>query len=215
MVHSSLSAFGHFEGGPGAVVECLVEAVRDGTIVMPAYTRRSLRRNPDRDIREFDPAGEPSIDGIITECFRRRKDVIRQPNDPWTPMAVWGRDRKAVIEAQRGRTYGFFVANGGRTLLMGIGHEVHSFIHWMMDEAEEQGLCEGAKGIKSVLYPRLEPWLIREGVQRSVQCGRALLRLIDVASARDAVREALRENPTLFEAPATTEETSRRINTVE
>ena len=215
MVHSSLSSFGHVEGGPDAVIDTLMDVVTDGTIVMPTYTARSLERDPDRDREAFDPASEPSIDGVITERFRQRADVIRQPNDPWNPMAVWGRDRKALIEARRGSTYRFFVRKGGRTLLIGVGHETHSFVHWMMDEAEEAGLIEHAKGVLSLLYPRLDPWFISEGVQISAQCGHATLRLIDVVAAGDAVKTALRKNPELFGTPGTDEELSRPINTVE
>lgn len=215
MVHSSLGSFGHFEGGSDAVIDTLIGAVPGGTIVMPTYTARSLRKDPDRDFVAFDPAREPSIDGVITERFRQRADVIRQPNDPWNPMSVWGRDRKALTEAPRGRTYRFFTSNGGRTLLIGIGHETHSFVHWMMDEAEEAGLIEHAKGVRSLLYPRLERWFISEGVQISGQCGNAALRLVDVAAAGNAVKTALREEPELFTAPGTDEELSRPINTIE
>lgn len=215
MVHSSLRSFGHFEGGPEAVIDCLMEVVCNGTIVMPTYTRRSLQRNPKRDREEFDPATEPSIDGVITEHFRLRPDVIRQPNNPWHPQAVWGRCQKRLIESQPYAIYDFFLAHAGRVLLIGVGHETHSFVHWMLDEAEEEGLLARAKDVKSILFPRLEPWFVRQGGQRTVPCGKAVLRRIDVARARDAVKVALQEEPGLFGGPPTEEERSRRINTVE
>ena len=45
----------------------------------------------------FDPATDPSIDGIISERFRQRPDVIRQSDDPWHPMAAWGRCCRELI----------------------------------------------------------------------------------------------------------------------
>ena len=215
MVHSPLRSFGHFEGGPEAVIDCLMEVIPGGTLVMPTYTRRSLQRNPERDRKEFDPAAEPSMDGIITEHFRLRPGVIRQPNNPWHPKAVWGRHQKPLIESRPNAIYGFFLAHAGRVLLIGVGHETHSLVHWMLDEAEEECLLARATNVKSIRFPRLEPWFIREGAQRTAQCGNALLRLVDIPRARDTVKMALREKPDLFEDAATEEERARPINTVE
>lgn len=215
MVHASLRSFGRFEGGANAVIDTLMGVVNAGTIVMPTYTQRSLNRSPERDRNEFDPATEPSIDGLITECFRQRRDVIRQPNDPWHPMAVWGRDQKALIEARRGTAYGFFLEHGGRTLLVGVGHETHSFVHWMVDEAQRQGFIPKGEKIHSRFFPRLEPWFIREGAQKTLICGLSTLRLVDVVAAGGATLLALGERPDLFDMPATEEERARPINILE
>src|SRR3990172_9529646 len=83
MVHSSLKSFGRFEGGAEAVVESLLALVAQGTLVMPTYSR--FLAKPE----EFDPARTPSDCGAISECFRKRLDVIRQPNNPKHSMAVW------------------------------------------------------------------------------------------------------------------------------
>ncbi len=215
MVHSSLRSFGHFEGGAEAVIDCLMAVVREGTVVMPTYTRRSLARDPERDREEFDPSAEPSIDGAITERFRLRQDVIRQPNNPWHPKAVWGRHQKRLIESPPYAMYDLFLAHGGRTLLIGVGHETHSFVHHMLDEAENEGLLPEGTKVKSILFPRLEPWFVREGAERRGTCGKAILRLIELARARDAAKLALRERPDLFDAAPTDEELARPINTVE
>ena len=152
---------------------------------------------------------------LISEHFRQRRDVIRQPNDPWHPMAVWGRDQKSLIEARRGATYLFFEKRGGLTLLMGVGHETHSFVHWMVDEAQRLGVIPEGEKIHSLLFPRLEPWFIREGAQKTRTCGLATLRLVDVVAASGATLMALREKPDLFEMPATEEERARPINILE
>ena len=211
MVHASLKSFGYFEGGAEGVIDTLMSVVKDGTIVMPTYTRRCFQP----DSSAFEPTTEPSTNGIITECFRQRQDVIRQPNDPRHPMAVWGRDQKALIEARPGSAYGFFLERGGRTLLIGVGHETHSFVHWMVDEALRGKPIQADRKILSILFPRLEPWFVREGVQQTDTCGGSTLRLVDVASAAEAVLLALKEKPDLLGPPATEEELARPINTVE
>jgi hypothetical protein len=212
IVHSSLSSFGRVIGGPEAVIEALMAVVGDGTIVMPTYTDRSLSKDPERDFREYDAATERCITGAICERFRLRRDVIRQPHDPWHPMAIWGRDQKALIEAPAGSAYHFFMERGGETLLIGVGHEVHSFVHWMLDEAPRFGAPDTGIGVHSILFPRLEPWIERPGAQRSVSCGASRFRLVDLHRARKAIHQALRECPDLFAAPPCPEERRLRIN---
>ncbi len=221
MVHSSLSSFGsrvaecerkegsgHFEGGAEGVIAALLAVVSDGTVVMPTYTRY-VKNGP-----AFDLATSPSDCGIITERFRLRSDVVRQSNHPTHSMAVWGRRQPELLtalEKRRSGTYDFFIRNKGQTLLIGIGHETHSFIHHILDEATEFGAPDVGRGVKSILFPRLEPWLENIGAQRSTQCGGSRLRLIDVLKARDAVHQALRDRPDLFDAPPSAVENSYRL----
>jgi len=196
MVHSSLRSFGRFSGGPQAVVNALLKTVADGTVAMPTYTR--YIDGPDA----FDPAYSASDCGSISEAFRRRGDVVRQPHHPTHSMAFWGRGLKALIEQKPGMAYAHFMDRGGKTLLIGVGHETHSFVHWMLDEAHEAGLL-ARRQTDSPSFPRLEPWIERVAGQRSLHCGSSLLRLVDVQRCRDACFQALREEPDLFELPPT------------
>ena len=74
MVHSSLSSFGHVNGGAPAVIEGLSRAVGSaGTVVMPAFTL-SLR-----DVRApvLDVLRSPSEVGAIAETFRVMPGAVR------------------------------------------------------------------------------------------------------------------------------------------
>jgi hypothetical protein len=212
MVHASLSSFGQVTGGADTVIEALLDVVSSGTVVMPSYTDRSLSKDRERDLGGYDARTERAITGAISERFRRRPDVIRQPQDPWHPMAVWGRYQKELIEAPAGSTYGFFMEHGGQTLLIGVGSEVHSFIHWMFDEAPKFGAPDTGVGVHSKFFPRLDPWTGESGAERIVVCGGSRLRLIDLLKARKTVHQALRAQPDLLQTPSTSAEDGYRIN---
>jgi len=73
-VHSSLSSFGHFEGGAQAVIEALEETVSpDGTLSMPALNLVEW----DKRRETWDIVNTPSTVGRITEVFRTQPGTLR------------------------------------------------------------------------------------------------------------------------------------------
>lgn len=68
MVHSSLSALGHVDGGARTVIEALIEVLGpDGTLMMPAMAADPV----------FDVNTSPSSVGTVTEAFRHYPNVVR------------------------------------------------------------------------------------------------------------------------------------------
>lgn len=73
--HSSLSAFGHVDGGADTVLDALLAAVGPrGTVALPTFTWREFAL---ADSFVWDQANTPCETGLIPETFRRRPGVLR------------------------------------------------------------------------------------------------------------------------------------------
>jgi len=90
LVHTSLSSFGHVEGGPDAVIDALLAAVGPkGTILMPANPVIGDWMVYVHSDPLFDPRKSPSSMGKITDTFWRRSGVLRSLH-PTHSMAARG-----------------------------------------------------------------------------------------------------------------------------
>lgn len=152
LVHSALGRIGWVAGGPAAVVQALLDALGgDGTLVMPAFTYDisdpAEWRDPPvpagwiEEVREalplFDPARSPTRDmGRIAELFRTWPGVERSSH-PQGSFAAWGRHAEAVVErhplawplgedSPLRRIYDL----DGQVLLLGVGHDRNSSLHF-------------------------------------------------------------------------------------
>lgn len=135
-VHSSLSSFGHVEGGAETVIEALMECVGEkGSIFMPA-----LSLSPPMELSEEDkekgitvkikvlPEDAPRTDmGVIADTFRQRKDVITGKGVIRT--AGWG--AHAEQAAIGGLDY--VIHNGGKALLLGVDIYKLTAMHYVED----------------------------------------------------------------------------------
>ncbi len=75
LVHSSLSACGHINGGAGTVVEALRGWIRDRTLAMPTHTYCYPDKMGTAPI--FEAWSTPSVVGAITDYFWQQPHVIR------------------------------------------------------------------------------------------------------------------------------------------
>ena len=135
-VHSSLSSFGHVEGGAEAVIEALMECVgEDGSIFMPA-----LRLSPALELTEADrdmgitvkikvlPEDSERTDmGIIADTFRKRSDVVTGSGVIRT--SGWGRNAHQAVSG--GLDY--VIHNGGKALLLGVDIYKLTAMHYVED----------------------------------------------------------------------------------
>lgn len=165
-VHSSLSSFGHVEGGAEAVIDALMECVgTQGSIFMPA-----LRLSPPLELTEQDKQmgitvkikvldeNAPRTDmGIIADTFRQRSDVVTGKGVIRT--SGWGRNAKKAAEG--GLDY--VIHNGGMGLLLGVDIYKLTAMHYMEDilPAEISSVFAPTEQVNK-LYPPDE-WFMEAG----------------------------------------------------
>jgi len=153
-VHSSLSSFGHVEGGAEAVIEALEEILtEEGTLVMPSFNHGAPYRQGD----VFDIRKTPTTNGKIPDTFWRMEGVLRGMN-PTHSYAAWGKNAKRYTESQqtetglgKGSPLHRMYDDGGFVLLIGTGYRANTFHHFV-----EQN--EGARCLNQIgeVYPVID-----------------------------------------------------------
>lgn len=150
IVHSSLSRLGHVDGGASTVVTSLRIAVgASGTLAMPTFTTRHVADPgpdhagvPDAGVRRRRAAVPdfhrdlPSSMGAIPEALRALPYSVRSRH-PQASVAAIGADAETVV---RGQSLGFAVGRSssfgrlhdldGYILLVGVGHNRNTFLHY-------------------------------------------------------------------------------------
>ncbi|MFD8780787.1 aminoglycoside N(3)-acetyltransferase [Kitasatospora sp. NPDC059599] len=150
MVHSSLSGLGRVEGGAAAVVASLREAVGPGgTVAAPTFTTDTVRDPapgragpPTAEIAELRSAvplfhaGLPSSTGAVAEALRALPESLRSTHPQVSVAAVGAHAREVTAR----RSLGFAVGRespfgalhdlGGHVLLIGVGHNRNTALHY-------------------------------------------------------------------------------------
>lgn len=127
VVHSSLKAIGPTDGGAETVVWALLDVIGpNGLLAAPTFSYQATR---------FNPATEPSVTGAITETVRQWPGAVRS----WHPTHSWamiGPDADRIAEGHHligGVSFGSpldrIAREGGRILLLGVGHAANTTIH--------------------------------------------------------------------------------------
>jgi aminoglycoside 3-N-acetyltransferase len=102
VVHASLSAFGEVDGGAVTVCQALMEAVGDGTLLLPAFTYAEtligLRPGPTLAYHPDLPVSAEI--GVIAETFRHLPGVLRSSH-PTHSFAAYGRAGRDLLSTQR------------------------------------------------------------------------------------------------------------------
>jgi aminoglycoside 3-N-acetyltransferase len=165
MMHTSMKALGGFvSGGPIAVILAIESCLRsEGTLVMPTHTPdlsdpENWRYPPVKEswwqpIRDTMPAFEtdltPCLDmGVINECFRKQKGVVRS-NHPQVSFAAWG-SQKNFITANHSLEYSLSEQSPlarlydleGWVLLLGVGHNKNTTLHLSEYRAQYESKAE-------------------------------------------------------------------------
>jgi len=153
MVHSSLSSFGHVEGGAYTVIAALMEVVTpQGTLMMPSFNHGVAFE--DGAPGYYDPGETPTTNGAIPDLFWRLPGVQRSL-DPTHAIAAWGQDSRRYTQHHH-RTLtmglqsplGMLYQDGGLGLLLGVGYGSNTFHHIVETAFEAPCL-----GLRSEVYP--------------------------------------------------------------
>lgn len=221
LVHSSLSSFGHVEGGADTVIDALQETVgSSGTVLVPTLTG-SESLSPDNP-PVFDPVNTPCWTGRIPETFRQRSGAIRSLH-PTHSVAAIGADAQALTAdhidsltpCDNLSPYAKLAqSDNGYILLIGVNHQSNTTMHHVEELVGVQyhmqpGLArarirvDGQEIVRHVMLhaygnPRhfniMEPLYLERGIQRSGQIGQAALRLIHARRMVEITAQALRAN---------------------
>ncbi|MCG3757178.1 aminoglycoside N(3)-acetyltransferase [Amycolatopsis sp. Poz14] len=149
MVHSSLSALGEVDGGADAVVRGVLRAVGpEGTVVVPAFTPQVADPFP-----EYVGAGDVEVDeargrvplfheGLATPMGAIPNAVLGwegscRSRHPQASVAAVGARAAEVAGRQplayavgRGSPFEWLYRERARILLLGVGHDRNSFLHY-------------------------------------------------------------------------------------
>ncbi|MDA9189646.1 AAC(3) family N-acetyltransferase [bacterium] len=151
IVHSSLSSIGWVSGGANALIQALMNVVKeDGLLLMPGHssslTEPSYWENPPipRDwwsmIRESLPAFDTKTTptewvGIVPELFRSYKGVLRSYH-PSNSFLAWGKqadkyvsDHSLDYSLSDSSPLGCLYENSGKILFIGCDHDKSTSIH--------------------------------------------------------------------------------------
>jgi aminoglycoside 3-N-acetyltransferase len=143
MMHSSLSALGHIDGGAQTVVNALQEAVGPGgTVVVPAF-RDSVWGDPANFCitdgcpcpQRLCPSRQPGFQGVIAETVRNRPGSLRSCHRTHSWVAL-GPQAEQILSSHRdsvtfcGRNSPFEEVLKLDGCILGLGVQVNTFTYW-------------------------------------------------------------------------------------
>lgn len=134
-VHSSLSSFGHVNGGAETVISALKDVVgENGSIFMPALrlSKEVLLTEQDKTlgistkIQILPEDCNRSAMGIIADTFRQMPDTIT--NEGIFRISAWGKSANKVKDGLQ-----YLIHNGGKALMLGVDIYKLTAMHYVED----------------------------------------------------------------------------------
>lgn len=223
LVHSSLKSIGGVEGGADTVLDALSEYMRDGLLILPTHTWKYI----DADNPLFDVKNSPSNVGILTELFRKRKNVIRSEH-PTHSVAALGDGAEEFVEGEyrhdtacaRESVWGKIVDHKAQILMLGVDLTKCTFMHGIEEWVDvPDRLNDHHDNLYSILHTgekvvvptrrhsgssssdhfwKVDEILLEEGVMSKGKIGDAESRLLKADETAQLLTELLRKNPDLF-----------------
>ncbi len=153
MVHTSLRAFGHVDGGAETVIGALMDLVgSEGTLLMPSFNHGAPFEAGSAGV--YDPLTTPTSNGRIPDTFWRLPGV-RRSLDPTHPFAAWGRHSERytaghhlTLTMGEASPLGLLAREGGWQVNLGTTHATTTAKH--LAEMIRRAPC---LGIRTEAYP--------------------------------------------------------------
>jgi aminoglycoside 3-N-acetyltransferase len=219
LVHSSLSSFGHVEGGADAVIDALLDTVgENGTVIVPTLTATALHSPETPPV--FDPVNSKCWTGRIPETFRARPEAVRSLHPTHSVAAIGAsadeltRDHSfSVSPCDEKSPFGKLAkSENGYVLLLGVGYDsVTTFHHVEELAASDYHMQKGFTKATLVIdgenierhymlhqwgTPRefsvMEPLFIERGIQQRTRIGDSDVRLLHAPGIASTTLQSLR-----------------------
>ena len=225
LVHSSLSSFGHMQGGADTVIDAILEVIgENGTMLVPTLTGHEdlSAQNPP----EFDPQTTPCWTGKIPETFRKRSNAIRSIHPTHSVAAIgasatWLTESHihSITPCDEFSPYGRLAElTDSFILLIGVNHKSSTMFHYIEEVAGvdyhiQKGFVNskihtnGDTKFRQIMLhqygtPRnfniMEQIFIDQGIQQNTVIGNAEIRFVNAFKMVKATLNALRVDQTIL-----------------
>lgn len=142
-VHSSLSKLGFIEGGSETIINALKHQVgTEGTLIFPTFSfpGGGLLSTISDENYIFDVENEPSSVGIISEVFRKQKNVVRSIH-PTHSIAAFGKHANDIVKNHidlgsnfgKGTPFGKMLDLNVKMIGLGVRIPMFTFFHCVED----------------------------------------------------------------------------------
>ena len=131
-IHCSLRSIGKIENGADGLIDACCEYLKDGLFIVPTHTWNKVWRDtPYYDVRST----VPDI-GTLAEVAAFRKDGVRSLH-PTHSVTVFGKGAEEFVKGEEkcgspapvGSCISRLYEEGGKVLLVGVGHERNTYLH--------------------------------------------------------------------------------------
>jgi amino acid adenylation domain-containing protein len=144
-MHSAFNAFNGFLGGPQQIIDCILNVIGDdGNLVMVSMAYTGTTDDYLKAVKTFDAIKTESSMGIITEIFRRKKDVVRSLN-PAHPILAFGPDAKwitsdhdkTMYSCGKGSPFEKILELNAKAFFFDVSFRAMTFFHYLEDRFKD------------------------------------------------------------------------------
>jgi aminoglycoside N3'-acetyltransferase/acyl carrier protein len=144
-MHSAFKAFNGFSGGPQQVIDCILNVIgNSGNLLMLSMPYTGATEDYLKATKVFDVTKTESSMGIITEIFRRKKEVVRSLN-PAHPILALGPDAgwiisdhdKTMYSCGKGSPFEKILKFNAKALFFDVPFWTMTFFHFLEDKFKD------------------------------------------------------------------------------